>query len=79
MVKGSKAFATRVSAEEAERIEAALEHTGQTQSDLVGDGLRYYIQENPDDVPAFRSESEGQDPPGELDIYVPTVEWNFGD
>lgn len=77
MVEASEAFATRVSAEEAERINAALEQTGQSRSRLVGDALRNYMQKNPDDIPAFRTESEGQSPLGELDIYDPTAEWSI--
>lgn len=75
MVEVSEAFATRVSTEEAERINAALEQTGQSRSDLVGNALRYYTRENPDNISAFRPES-GHDPL-ENGIYDPTTEWSY--
>ena len=50
----TEAFATRLSAVEAEHIREALNQTGLSRSDLVARGLRYYLEENPDNIPAFR-------------------------
>lgn len=74
MGEESTAFATRVSAEEAERIEAALEQRGATQSEFVEAALRYYMEKNPDDIPALRAESENNRPIGGTDPYDPTQE-----
>lgn len=52
----TEAFATRLSAEEAERVRVALDQTGLTKSDLLALGFRYYLEENPDNIPAFRPE-----------------------
>ena len=50
----TEAFATRLSAAEAERIHEALDQTGLSKSDLLARGMRYYIDENPDGISAFR-------------------------
>lgn len=57
----TEAFATRLSAVEAEYIREALNQTGLSRSGLVARGLRYYLEENPDDIPAFRPDESGMD------------------
>ena len=55
MVTGeTKAFATRLSAKDAERVLEAVEQTDWSRASLLKQALRYYIDENPDDIPAFR-------------------------
>ena len=49
----SQAFATRLPAEEAALIEAALDETDQQPTDLLRRALMYYAQENPDRIEAF--------------------------
>lgn len=49
----SEAFATRLPAQEAEQIEAAIEDTGWSESDFVRYAIRYYVTRNPDDIPAL--------------------------
>lgn len=46
----TKAFATRLSADEAELIEAVIEETGWLKSDLVRRAVQHYMVENPDNV-----------------------------
>jgi hypothetical protein len=70
----TEAFATRISAEEAERIRDALEQTDFSRSDLLARGFRYYVAENPDDIPAFRSDELGLGPLARLDILEPQKE-----
>jgi predicted DNA-binding protein len=48
--QNSKAFATRLPADEAERIEAAVEQTEQTKSAFIKRAVRYYVIKNPDDI-----------------------------
>lgn len=66
----SKAYATRLPATEAEQLEAALEETGLSTSELVRRAIRYYISKNPDEftvlypensVSRFMAELEGND------------------
>lgn len=53
------AFATRLRAEEAELIKEAVDQAGISRSELLAFGFRYYMDKNPDNIPAFRP--EGQD------------------
>lgn len=52
----TEAFATRLTSEEAERVREVLDQTELTKSDLLARGFRYYMDENPDNIPAFRPE-----------------------
>lgn len=72
MTDDTEAFATRVPREAADRIERACEQTGRSRSDLVADALEYYVQENPDDIQAFRPANVTEDPLAELGILEPT-------
>ena len=55
MVTGeTEAFATRLPAKEAERVLEAVEQTDWSRATLLERALRYYIDGNPDDIPAFR-------------------------
>jgi hypothetical protein len=74
MVGDTTAFATRVSRERAKAIEAARGQTGATQSEFVEGALRYYMEKNPDDIPALRTESENDRPIGGTEPYDPTEE-----
>ena len=49
----SRAFATRLPAEKAALIEAALDETDQRPTDLLRRALVYYAKENPDRIEAF--------------------------
>jgi hypothetical protein len=51
--RSSEAFATRLPAQEAEQIEAAIEDTSWSKSDFVRHAIRYYVTRNPDDIPAL--------------------------
>jgi predicted DNA-binding protein len=53
----SKAFAARLPAQEVARIEAAIEETGQTQSEFVRRAIRYYRSRNPDQIIALYPEN----------------------
>ncbi|AGN01208.1 hypothetical protein L593_06305 [Salinarchaeum sp. Harcht-Bsk1] len=78
MGEESTAYATRVSRERARAIEAAREQMGVTQSEFVERALRYYLEKNPKDIPALRTESKNNRPIGGTDPYDPTQE-SFGD
>ena len=55
MVTGeTEAFATRLPTKEAERVLEAVEQMDWSRATLLERALRYYIDENPDDIPAFR-------------------------
>lgn len=55
MVTGeTDAFATRLPAKEADLVLEAIEEIDWTRASLLKQALRYYIDENPDDIPAFR-------------------------
>lgn len=55
MVTGeSEAFATRLPAREADQVLEAVEQTDWTRASLLERALRYYLAENPDDIPVFR-------------------------
>jgi hypothetical protein len=64
----TEAFATRISAEEAARIQEALDQTDLCRSDLLALGFRYYMAENPDNIPAFRPSETTLGPLQELGI-----------
>ena len=49
----STSFATRLPADEAALVEAALAETDQQAADLVCRAVQYYIRENPDGIVAF--------------------------
>lgn len=51
--RSSEAFATRLPAQEAEQIKAAIEDTGWSESDFVRHAIRYYFTRNPDEIPAL--------------------------
>lgn len=70
----TEAFATRLSAEEAECVREALDQTDLSQSDLLALGFRYYMAENPDDIPAFRPEDLDLNPLEKLGILPPETE-----
>lgn len=78
MGEESTAYATRVSRERARAIEAAREQMGATQSEFVEGALRYYMERNPEDIPALRTGSENNRPVEGTDPYDPTQE-SFGD
>lgn len=46
----TEAFATRLPAAEAQRVEEALTETGWTQSQFVRTAIQHYLQTNPDDI-----------------------------
>jgi len=52
----TEAFATRLPAEQADQIEAAIKETETTRSDLLRRAVEYYIHRNPGDVAVFYSE-----------------------
>jgi len=68
----TEAFATRFSAEEAARIQEALDQTDLCRSDLLALGFRYYMAENPDNIPAFRPDDPPAGPLEELGILTPS-------
>ena len=67
----TEAFATRLSAVEAEHFHEALDQTGLSESDLVARGLRHYLEENPDNIPAFRPDESKMDPLEKLGVLSP--------
>jgi hypothetical protein len=67
----TEAFATWLSAAEAKRIHEALDQTDLSKSDLIARGVRYYIEENPDGVPAFRPDDYEMDPLEKAGILPP--------
>jgi len=73
----TEAFATRLSAAEAERIHEALDQTGLSKSDLLARGMRYYIDENPDRIPAFRPNDYEMDPLEKAGLLPPENDANW--
>lgn len=59
----TKAFATRLLAKKAERILEAVEETNWSRSNILERALLYYLDENPDNIRAFR---DGEAHPGPL-------------
>ena len=53
----TKAFATRLQYTETEQIEAALEETGQSQSEFVRQAIRHYISKNPNEITVLYPEN----------------------
>jgi metal-responsive CopG/Arc/MetJ family transcriptional regulator len=53
----SKAYTTRLPATEAEQLEAALEETDQSRSELVRRAIRYYLSKNPDEITVLYPEN----------------------
>jgi len=53
----SKAFATRLPAQEAEQIEAAVDELDWSKSEFVRQAIRYYISQNPDAIPTLYPEN----------------------
>lgn len=51
------AFATRLRATEAERLEAAIEETDWSKATIVRRAVRYYIRKNPDRILALYPEN----------------------
>jgi hypothetical protein len=70
----TEAFATRISAEEPERIRDGLEQTDFSRSNLLARGFRYYVAENPAGIPAFRSNEQDLGPLTRLNILEPRKE-----
>lgn len=54
--RSSTAFATRLPAQEAEQVEAAIEETDWSKSEFVRQAIRYYVTQNPDAIPALYPE-----------------------
>ena len=54
--ESSTAFATRLPSEEARQLESIIEATGQSQSDVLRRAIRFYLDRNPDGVPALYPE-----------------------
>lgn len=67
-------FATRLSVQEAELIQNATEQTDLSRSDLLALAFRWYMAENPDDIPAFCSAEPVTDALTELEILPPMTE-----
>jgi len=58
--ENTKAFATRLPADEARAIEEALRETGLTKAELLRRAVRYYQRRNPDDIAALYPEGSFQ-------------------
>jgi hypothetical protein len=72
----TEAFATRLPVEEAGRVREAVRQTGLSRSDLVGRALRYYLETNPDDVPALRTGEPTSDPLVKAGVLPPETEYD---
>jgi hypothetical protein len=70
----TEAFATRLPAAEAARVRDAIDQTGLSRSDLLARALGYYMVENPDRIPAFRSGNPGIGPLEKAGILLPGTE-----
>lgn len=64
----TKAFATRLPAKEADRILKPVQETNWSKSTILERGLRYYIDENPDNIRAFRYDEPPRGPLAEVGI-----------
>lgn len=51
--KPTRPFATRLPAQQADLVDAAIEETESTQSDFLRRALEYYVRRNPDDIQAL--------------------------
>ena len=67
-------FATRLPAAEAARVRDAVDQTVLCRSDLLARALRYYMIENPDRIPAFRSGNPGIGPLEKAGVLTPGTE-----
>lgn len=67
-------FATRLSAEEAASVREATDQTGLSRSDLLALGFRYYMAENPDNIPAFRLDDPDRGPLEKIGVLAPPTE-----
>lgn len=76
----AEAFATRLPAEEADRFERARDQAGLATSDFVARGLRYYVQQNPDNIPAFHPDEHELGPLQQLGVLPKDLgnqpDWN---
>lgn len=64
----SAPLATRVSPEEAELIEEAVEEGGYSTSFVMERAVRYYIMKNPDNLPALQPDEDELGPLESLDL-----------
>lgn len=51
--ESTEAFATRLPTNEAERLKKAVEEAGCTEAEFLRQAIRYYIDQNPDQITAF--------------------------
>jgi hypothetical protein len=70
----TEAFATRLTAEEASYVNEAIEQTGLSQSDFVARSVRYYLIENPDNIPALQADELKIGPLEKAGILPPELE-----
>lgn len=70
----TEAFATRLPAAEATRVREAIDETDLSKSDLLARALRYYVEQNPDEIPAFRPNAQATGPLEEIGILLPETE-----
>ena len=73
----TEALATRITVEEAEHVREVVEHTSLSKSDLLARALRYYMDENPDEMPAFHPDKHRPGPLEEAGIvrYANWSDW----
>lgn len=64
----TKAFATRLPAKEANRILEAVEETNWSRSKVLERALLYYLDENPDNIRAFRDGEPNIGPLAEIGV-----------
>lgn len=51
--KSSEAFATRLSSEEATKVNEAIDETNETKAEFLRRAIEYYVAENPDRIVAL--------------------------
>jgi hypothetical protein len=73
----TEAFATRLTAEEAAQIQEVLDNTDLNKAHLIARGFRFYLKENPDNLPAFRSDNYENDPLAEAGVLPPETDWTL--
>lgn len=54
--KPTRPFATRLPAQQADRLDAAIEETSSSTSEFLRRAIDYYIRRNPDDISALYSD-----------------------
>lgn len=54
--KPKRAFSTRLPAEYADLLEAAMDETNKNASEILRQAVRYYIRQNPDEIEALYSD-----------------------